>query len=151
MTPEAFASMLRSLPYRVEDSGVETMHNEVANVFRAAQEQNFMRASNASDTPWPPRKRNYAWPILRKTRRMLKAASQRNAPGNIQRTIGRQLQLGIRDSDVPYAKYHQFGTSRLPTRQFFYLRERDRKQLRPAVREHLLRIMSKAKAQYSAR
>jgi phage virion morphogenesis protein len=151
MTPEAFSAMLRSLPARVDDAGVETMHTEVGNIFRAAQEQNFTRAADHNNTPWPPRKRSYPWPILRKTRRMLKAASQRNAPGNIQRNIGRTLELGIQNSAVPYAKFHQFGTSRLPTRRFFYLRQEDRKQLEPAIRAHLMRIMSAARGQFGGR
>ncbi len=158
MTPEAFASMLRSLPAKIDGGGVETMFNNVGDAFRAVQLKNFEREADENNTPWPPRKKNYPWPILRKTRKMMRAATQRNAIGNIQRAAGRSLVLGIRDADVPYAKHHHWGSRKLanrkfflPRRRFFYLRAEDKSELEPAVRRHLLQIMAKAKEEYSAR
>lgn len=158
MTPEAFSSMLRSLPSRIDGGSVESFFNEVGDAFRAVQVDNFSRESDESNTPWPPRKKSYPWPILRKTRKMMKAATQRNAPGNIQRAIGRSLVLGIQDSSVPYAKHHHYGSKRvegrkffLPKRRFFYLRPEDRPRLEPAIRKHLLAMMKQAKEEFGGR
>jgi phage gpG-like protein len=151
MTPGQFARLCRELPQTLDSLGVETLHANVGDVFREAQANNFARASNESNASWPPRKHKYPWPILRKTRRMHNAASRRGAVGNITRTAGKRLVLGIRGSDVPYAKFHQFGTSRLPVRQFFYLRAEDRPLLRPPVRSHLMRVYQATRGKIGGR
>lgn len=151
MTPGQFAGMCRKLPSAIFDAGVETLHNDVGNKFREAQEGNFGREADQFNSTWPPRKHSYPWPILRKTKRMMRAASQRNAPGNIQRTLARRLVLGISNAEVPYAKFHQYGTSRLPVRRFFYLRSEDRPLLRPPIRSHLLRVFQSTKGRFNGR
>lgn len=151
MTPGQFAAMCRRLPLAIDEAGVETLHNDVGNRFREAQAENFSRAANEFNVSWPPRKHLYPWPILRKTKRMMRAASQRNAPGNIQRTLARRLVLGISNAEVPYAKFHQYGTIRLPVRRFFYLRAEDRPSLKPPIRSHLLRVFQATKGRFNGR
>lgn len=148
MTPEAFAAMCRALPGAVEAASVEKLHETVGDAFRVAQAGNFEREANSAGTQWPPRKHKYPWPILRKTRRMMTAATTKGAPGNVAGTFGRQLRLGISGSGVPYAKFHQYGTIKLPVRQFFYLRAEDRATLRPPVRAHLLAVFNQTKGRF---
>jgi len=151
MNPAQFAAMCRGLPAAIENASVTQLHTETGDAFRAAQEDNFSREANESGITWPPRRHHYTWPILRKTLRMKRAASQLGAPGNINRARGRELWLGISDADVPYAKYHQFGTTRLPVRRFFYLRKEDRKLLEPSVKSHLLRIFNATRGRHSGK
>ena len=148
MTPQQFVRMLRSLPGAVASADVSELHRSAGETFREIQEENFQRASDDNDVPWPPRKHHYPWPILRKTLKMMKAASVRGAPGNIDSTRGRILALGIRSADVHYAKFHQFGTARLPRRRFLYLKRKDWSRLHPAARRHLRRILDQARARY---
>jgi phage virion morphogenesis protein len=148
MSPEQFAAMCRALPTAVGTAGVNELHDNVGEAFRKAQERNFAREADSSGTQWPPRKHRYPHPILRKTRRMITAATIKGAQGNIAASFGRQLRLGISGSGVPYAKFHQYGTIKLPVRQFFYLRSEDRVLLRPAVRSHLLAVFQQTKGRF---
>lgn len=147
-TPESFAAMIRSLPAAVASDSLEEAKQEIGNLFRDAQNNNFLREQDSSGATWAPRTRQYPWLILRKTLKMINAASQLSATGNITEVQHRRMVLGIRGSDVPYAKYHQFGTSRLPRRQFFYLRKQDRPAMKLPIRKRLFAILELRKRQH---
>jgi phage gpG-like protein len=150
-SPEAFAKFVRSLDGEVQRADPRQVHLDVGDAFREAQAENFQRAENEHGVAWPPRKHKYPHPILRKTRKMLGAASVWGAPGNIHRSIGGRLTLGISRTGVHYARYHQYGTSRLPVRQFFYLRRSDKPELRKPIRSHLHRVLHSTKGRYRDR
>lgn len=156
-SPEGFAKFLRTINTEVQEADPQQLHLDVGDAFREAQEGNFERAANENDVRWPPRKRNYPWPILRKTRKMLGAASQWGAAGNIHRSARNKLTLGISGTGVFYAKFHQYGTrnkdgsQRLPVRQFFYLRKTDKPELKPPVKKHLMNVFNRAKRQHRGR
>jgi len=67
--------------------------------------QNFDTAGSTLGKKWAPRKRSYPWPILRKSGKLKATWSD-----NIQ-----SLSMVI-SNPVKYAKYHHFGTFRLPVR-----------------------------------
>ncbi len=156
-TPEGFARFVRSLETEVKQADERQLHLDVGDAFREAQEGNFQRAENEHGIGWPPRKRKYPHPILRKTRKMLGAASIWGAPGNIHRSMGGKLTLGISRTGVHYAKYHQYGTRnkdgsvRLPVRQFLYLRPADKPDLRRPVKSHLMSVFNRSKGKYRGR
>ena len=156
-SPEAFAKLVRSLESEVQGADKRQVHLDVGDAFREAQEENFQRAENEHGVPWPPRKHKYPHPILRKTRKMLGAASVWGAPGNIHRSMGGRLTLGISRTGVHYAKYHQYGTRnkngtvRLPVRQFLYLRRADKPELRKPIKSHLLNVFRSTKGRYRDR
>lgn len=156
-SPEAFAKMLRAIESDVKTADPQQMHLDVGDEFRLAQEGNFERAENENGVQWPPRKRHYPHPILRKTRKMLGAASTWGAAGNIHRSDGRRLTLGISGTGVHYAKYHQYGTRnkdgsvRLPVRQFFYFRKADKPDLKPPIKRHLLNVFNRTKGRHRGR
>jgi len=156
-SPEAFAKFVRSLNNDVRDADNRQLHLDVGDAFRDAQAENFQRAENEHGVGWPPRKHKYPHPILRKTRKMLGAASVWGAPGNVHRSFGGKLTLGISRTGVHYAKYHQFGTrnkdgsQRLPVRQFLYLRRADKPELRKPVKSHLLSVFQRSKAKHRDR
>ena len=52
-------------------------------------------------------------PILRDTRRMVRSYTREGAPGNINRI---ERQSFVWGTSVPYAMYHETGTSRFPAR-----------------------------------
>jgi len=52
-------------------------------------------------------------PILRDTRSLFRSYTIPGAPGNINQATPTKLTWG---SDIHYAQYHEFGTSRLPVR-----------------------------------
>ncbi len=65
----------------------------------------------------------FAYPILKRTGKLEKAVTGPNNPGAIN-IIGKQsLEIGVQDSVVPYAKYHQSDRprSKIPLRKFLFI------------------------------
>ena len=123
----------------------------MANIVRTAQIGNFNRESDAEGNPWAPRKHNYKHPPLRDTLDMYSAASDPYAPGAVSKSSHRSLTIGINDSVIPYAKYHQFGTRNMPKRQFFYLLETDREKLVAPIRTAMRRLLVQHGSAYGMR
>jgi phage gpG-like protein len=149
MSPESFAKMLRRLPADQASDEFESAKDEMAKLFRLAQEDNFIREQDASGRTWARRTRDYPWLTLRKTLKMMKAASIKGAAGNFEEIQHRRLTLGIDGYEVFYAKFHQFGTRRMPARQFLYLRSDDRLGLRGPLRRRLGVILQNRKRMHA--
>ena len=67
---------------------------------------NFPAKGEVLNSPWPPRKRAYPWPILDKTGKM---------KGNWKaKPSARELRI---ENPTDYATYHNFGTAYLPVRK----------------------------------
>ena len=62
---------------------------------------------------WAPRQDNLLHPLLRKTLNLYNSLTQQNAPGNVSIQSAHSLEFG---TEVEYADYHEFGTSRIPAR-----------------------------------
>lgn len=62
---------------------------------------------------WLPRLDDEPHPLLRKTLRLFNSYTRPGAPGNVNVQTLLHLEWG---SDVPYARTHEFGTSRVPAR-----------------------------------
>lgn len=140
MSPEEFASKIRSLPQTQSKDDLVDAKDEVAALFRREQKANFGRMEDSDGNPWPPRKGNPPNPPLYLTGKMYGAATTLGAPGNITEVEHRELTLGIDSGEVPYASKHQFGMGRIPRRQFFYLRKDRLKRARLILRKPLRRI-----------
>lgn len=69
-------------------------------------DSNFPATGGILKQSWPERKYKYAWPILQKT-------------GKLRRSFSREVNKrdASIENKVEYAKYHQFGTPRLPIRR----------------------------------
>lgn len=69
-------------------------------------DDNFSSEGRALKQPWRPRVRSYSWPILQKT-------------GKLRGGFNRKIKKDSAEiaNKVAWAKYHQFGTSRLPIRR----------------------------------
>ena len=63
----------------------------------------------------------FAYPILKRTGLLEKATTNANHPGNISKISKTVARFGVKKSVVPYAEYHQEGTSRMPMRKFLFV------------------------------
>lgn len=83
-----------------------------------AVRDNFTSSATPEGRSWPPRKhRGDGHPLLIDTGRMLQAATG-GGPGHVTRVQNDELTVGVDDQKVPYAKYHNEGTRRMPRREF---------------------------------
>jgi phage gpG-like protein len=66
---------------------------------------------------WRPRKGEdgYAWPKLRKTNKLFNSLANLNGPPNV--ITPSFAQFG---TDVEYARFHQYGTPRMPARKIVF-------------------------------
>ena len=62
---------------------------------------------------WSPRLDSLPHPLLRKSGTLFRSLTQSGARGNVDIRSPRSLEYG---TDIEYADYHEFGTSRIPAR-----------------------------------
>jgi len=100
---------------------MEDRAGEFRSVFRWAK--NELRKSNADNFTanglpsggWSPRTRDYAWPIMQKSGALFKSlASLNGAPNEIHKDYAN---FGTK---VEYAKFHQYGTTRMAARKVVF-------------------------------
>lgn len=133
MNAMEFAKFLRNVPTLVEAVNHRDTMEELAVIVQESVQDNFQRQTDVMGTFWPPRKDTLPHPLLIKTGRMLDAAT--GGPGHHKRAQRKGLEMGIKPDKVPYAKYHQYGTRRIPQRQYFYLHSTDRARFRKLFME----------------
>lgn len=97
-------------------------YDEISNVMVKSTQSNFQ--AGGRDPQWPERKRSYPWPILNKTGKM---KNQSLIEAKIWLQQGQIQVLNIYSTF--YAKYHQYGTKRLPIRKFVKLLEQEKQQI----------------------
>lgn len=147
---ERFADFLRSLDSAQKYDDFDDEKASISNIVSTAQIGNFDRESDETGNPWAPRKADYPHPPLRDTLKMYAAATDPFAEGSVKAMGFRSVTVGIDDSVVPYAKYQQFGTSNMPARKFFYLREQDYEKLISPFLIGLARVMQDAARAYAS-
>jgi len=64
---------------------------------------------------WDPRKRDYAWPIMRRTGRLFSSLTNLRGATNV--ITDDYAQFG---TNVEYAKFHQYGTEKMPARKIVF-------------------------------
>jgi phage gpG-like protein len=81
---------------------------------RKANVENFTKNGLPSGG-WDPRTRDYAWPIMRKSGNLFRSlASLNGSPNEIHND---HAYFGTK---VEYAKFHQYGTTRMPARKVVF-------------------------------
>ena len=77
--------------------------------------ENFTAGGLPSGSRWSPRKRAYAWPILRESDDLFKSLSSLRGPAN-------QVSLthAYFGTDIEYAKFHQYGTRKMAARKVVF-------------------------------
>jgi phage gpG-like protein len=109
---------LRDVARKVLGVGKERFAVEVSRMFHDDLVETFATATDpTTGSPWPPLKVRQG-PILIDTGHMLRSA----LTASMQPTVNGNSMTWIL-SDPPYSAYHQFGTSRIPQRRFFALRQ----------------------------
>jgi hypothetical protein len=91
-------------------------------VITAGFEENFYNQVDEMGVPWEPRVDNEPHPLLIKTGRMFAAATNPASPEHFTDFTDTSLETGISDA-VPYAIFHHYGTSRMPSRRVIFASE----------------------------
>ena len=97
-------------------------YDDISDIMVKSTQSNFQ--AGGRDPQWPERKRTYTWPILNKTGKM---KDQSLSELRIWLQQGHQYILNV--YSTYYAKYHQYGTKRLPVRKFIKLLEQEKQQV----------------------
>lgn len=87
----------------------------------------------------------FVYPILKFSGKLEKAASVRGATGNITQVNKKTLTIGVKDSVIPYAKYHQTdkaGSRKIPLRKFLFIGPESSKYDTPQTAGRLERWIS---------
>jgi phage gpG-like protein len=83
---------------------------------------------------WSPRKDRYAWPIMRRTGNLFNSVSTLSGPETV---IGpRSASFG---TNVEYAKFHQYGTTKMAKRKILFEPAGFAKQVGDAAASHIVR------------
>jgi phage gpG-like protein len=91
------------------------VYEEAKDYLEKANAANFA-AGGLPSGGWQPRDRSYGWPIMKRTGRLFNSLTNlRGAPNTITPT-GAQ----IFGTNVEYAKFHQYGTEKMPKRQIIF-------------------------------
>lgn len=80
-----------------------------------ANAENFALGGLPSGSKWKPRSREYPWPLMQRTGRLLASLAslfgEPNEVGPTTATFG---------TKVEYAKFHQYGTTKMPARKIVF-------------------------------
>lgn len=89
----------------------------------------------APSTSWAKIKAGLDLRILHATLRLRDSLTQPNHPDHVYTASGDEMFVG---SKVPYGKFHQTGTERMPRRRPFQFDDSTRKQIVKLLQRHLL-------------
>ena len=84
----------------------------ISNVLRPRIREVFLSEGGGR---WQPRQDNLPHPLLRKSGTLFRSLVQPGAQGNVDIRSEHSLEYG---TDIAYADYHEFGTSRIPARPY---------------------------------
>lgn len=99
---------------------------------------NYLGEVDSDGNKWPPRKDNLPHPLLRKTLAMYGASVNPSASSHyFEQLSGEELYSGVDDSSIHYAKYQNYGTSRIPPREFIFVTDRMAEDLQAFAGNHL--------------
>lgn len=89
-------------------------------------------------------------PILIRSRRMFEGLTVRGHPDHVRRIEPLEMEVGIDQQTVPYARFHQSGTRRMPRRPVLVLTEEDKADLTVIVQRHLIAEFRQSQAARNA-
>lgn len=124
MTPQEFISLLSQIPIKTRNMNHSPAIASVVPIVFASVENNYSRQVDSNGAVWPPRKDNLPHPLLILSTAMLDAST--GGIGSLVRYTRDGVEMGVRSDIVPYAEIHQYGSSRIPQRQYFYLNAQDK-------------------------
>lgn len=80
-----------------------------------ANAENFALGGLPSGSKWKPRSQEYPWPLMQRTGKLL--ASLISLFGDPNKIEATEAHFGTK---VEYAKFHQYGTTKMPKRQIVF-------------------------------
>lgn len=92
-------------------------------------EENFYNQQDDEGNLWKPRKDDLPHPLLIKTGKMFRAATNPGDAGHLYRDEGGTLVVGVLGNVVPYAIYHHTGTRKMPARRVIYANKTTQQRL----------------------
>lgn len=150
MSVESFAAMVRGLGRAVEADPMDREQQEIAALVRDEVVNNFQREEDGEGQSWAPRVGNPRHLPLRETYAMYAAATVRGAPGNIEIRTRQELVVGVSGAEIDYAAKQNYGTAKIPAREYLYIRKiRFTRVEQPAV-DGLKRILDRQIKQHQA-
>lgn len=111
---DAKKTMARLTAMSARSKNFTPVFREARGMLEKANAENFT-ANGLPSGGWDPRKRDYAWPIMRRSGKLFSSLfNLRGAPNTISPM---SAEFG---TDVEYAKFHQYGTKFMPARRVVY-------------------------------
>ena len=101
---------------------------QAESLLNESYQKNYPSKGATLNQPWPPRKRSYPWPILVKSGRMKGAYTSKITSKDL--TIQNQS---------PYAKYHQFGTTKLPVRSIIGITPKLLNEIKKIIQKYIFK------------
>ncbi|AMV35643.1 hypothetical protein VN12_26360 [Pirellula sp. SH-Sr6A] len=138
-----FAKKLRKLA-KYDFSRQEEPLKRAVELVRESVDENFDRQEDSKGAAWPVHSdltilRHGPHPLLILTGKMRAAAA--GGAGSYQKRFQAPKKMtyhiGINSRSIPYFGKHQFGTRKIPRRQFFYLHRSDRVALVAEVKRKI--------------
>lgn len=138
LSMSALADEFRDTVQRARNLDLKPLiKGEVLDAVREGIAENFDQARSPDGTAWPPRKHLYPHPILVKSTAMKRSVTEEGGEGY---ALVDETSLTV-GSDVEYAAFHEFGTSKLPERSFMGVSEERLKDLDDVVADGILDLL----------
>ncbi len=140
MTIDEFAAELDDVARRIDNEPADVALEQCRNLILCDITDNFDKSTSPDGTAWPPRQlAGDGHPLLIETRALIDAATGKGA-GSMSEIDGRELQLGIDGSIIPYAATHNFGdpVRNIPQREFIGAKEETLKECGDLIADDLL-------------
>lgn len=140
MTIDEFTDEMNDVASRIDREPADGALEKCRNLILCDITDNFEKSSSPDGAPWPPRQKSGdGHPLLIETRALVDAATG-NGAGSINEIDGRELQLGVDGSVIPYAATHNFGdpSRNIPQREFAGAREMTLQECAEIIADELL-------------
>lgn len=140
MTIDEFAAELDDITRRIDKEPASGALERCRNLVLCDIADNFDKGMSADGAAWPPRQvAGDGHPLLIETRALVDAATG-NGAGSINEIDGRELQLGVDGSIIPYAATHNFGdpARNIPQRKFASAQDVTLKECAELIADELL-------------
>ena len=145
LTPESLPAELDRMADALDGAIPRAAMERCADLLREAFAENYAQGRN-EETIWPPHApatvaRHGPHPLLILSGKMREATVRQGAPGNVQEITDRQLTVGVDERAVPYAGFQNWGTVRIPQREFLVPRQDNLDQCAEAIADALMEML----------
>lgn len=137
---EQLADEVGTIGHALEQAPLPGAMERCAEILREGILLNFERSAGPAG-PWPPRKDNLPHPLLIKSGDLKAAATEKGASGAIEHINGREVQVGVEGTSVPYAATHQFGRGPIPARPYHDVDEVFLDECREVLADELVELI----------